>query len=137
MKLRAHFRHFLNPIMGWLVIVAVMLNASVTNGAMLERGADGKVQIVICSAQGTLNAWLDVQTGKIVTEDDEHQPDNTKKSKHCPMGTATQFVDHSTDFTPQFPIRIVQPFCPSAACLPPVIGQSPAKISVRGPPHSV
>ncbi len=120
-------------LLRWVVVCAVLLNVSVPAGAMLERGADGTIQVSICTAQGLLNAWLDVETGKLVEHDDEGQ-DKPDTRKRCPMASASPLAANAADFTIKYPVRIVLPFYMEMLDVRLVIGQSPARLSARGPP---
>lgn len=139
--LKAKFRALLHM----LVLCAVFLNVSVPAGAMLERSPDGTIKIIVCTAQGILNAWLDVETGQVALQDagqdgtDENgtgQNDNGIPTE-CPMASPTVMAASDGALVIFITVRIAQPFRTEMYGVKLVIGQSPARLSARGPPISL
>jgi len=133
-----HMLHpMLRPISHLVILCAVMFNTSVPAGAMLERGMDGKIRIAVCTAQGMLNAWLDVQTGQLVEEDDHKQSDDEQNRLDCQMVSPAPIANSDASSSVKLAVRIAQPFRTEMAGTKLVIGQSPARLSARGPPISI
>ena len=140
MFMRPPIKIALRLLFKWLILCAVLFNVSIPAGAMLERSVDGKMQVVICSAQGMLNAWLDVETGEMVVDGDQtpdDTPDDAKMPSECPMASPSPLADNAGAPSVKVLVRITLPFRTKIGELPPIIGQSPARLSARGPPISV
>lgn len=140
MFIRPYIKTVLQPLLKWLVLCALMLNVSVPAGAMLERGPEGNIQVVICSAQGMMSAWLDIETGDMVVQDDAPSPtdpNDPNMPSECPMASPAPLADSAGTPAVIIIVRIALPFCTEISGLTPVIGQSPARLSARGPPISV
>ena len=132
-------KSLLGSVLNWVILCAVLFNVSVPAGAMLERTTDGKVQIIVCTTQGILNAWLDVETGQLLEYNDEHQEDQDYSNlpTQCLMASPTPMADSDAAGATQIFIRIALPFRAEMTGVKLVIGQSPARLSARGPPISV
>ena len=130
-----HIKTKFRAVLRVLVLCAVIFNVSVPAGAMLERSPDGTVKIVICSAQGTLNAWLDVETGQMSLQDEGEGQDDIPTE--CPMASTAPMAASDATPTTFITIRIAQPFRTEMFGVKLVIGQSPARLSARGPPTSI
>jgi len=113
---------------------AVFFNVSIPAGAMLERAPDGTIEVTICSAQGMFNAWLNLETGQLVKQDDLDSQDDTDSPEQCPMASPSPLASSNAALEIFTVTRIAQPFRTEMSGVKLVIGQTPARLSARGPP---
>ncbi len=113
-----------------LVMGGLVMNTFIPAGAMLKTDMNGKTQITVCTQQGLMTAWLDPLTGKLQKNTDE----DSENMPHCPFAAPSSIIANMNNSSIHFVIAIAMPY---RASLPPTkrfIGQTPLRLSARGPP---
>lgn len=75
-----------------LIALAVTMRLAVPAGYMVTADESGRIQIEICTEQGTISRTLDLATGAYI--DDTGHPDGGDSVDHspCAFATGTQFA---------------------------------------------
>ncbi|WP_247744416.1 DUF2946 domain-containing protein [Ruegeria sp. R14_0] len=69
---------FVTPIFPVLTVLALVLTSAIPQGWMPAMGSDGKVLLVICTGEGTVEQWVDL-------DPDEPTHDDTDQRILCPF----------------------------------------------------
>ncbi|SLN56456.1 DUF2946 family protein [Ruegeria meonggei] len=69
-----------------LTVLALLLTGAIPQGWMPTMGDDGKVLLVLCTGEGTVEQWVDL-------DPDDPIHDNTDERAMCPFAGLTADVD--------------------------------------------
>ncbi|WP_254439291.1 DUF2946 domain-containing protein [Ruegeria arenilitoris] len=64
---------FLTRIFPVLTVIALVLTSAIPQGWMPAMGSDGKVLLVICTGEGTVEQWVDLNTDEPVHDDTDQR----------------------------------------------------------------
>lgn len=73
-----------------LAMIAVVQQSAIPRGYMLDRSANGQLAVVLCTSQGSITRWLDLESGELTETPDEGQSGNT--AQHCAFATAASLA---------------------------------------------
>jgi len=120
------------------IMVALFFDAFVPQGAMLERdAATGKVLITICSAQGSQSRWLDLETRTLLPEGQMPSEHDEQPQETCAYAGQLTAALGDAPHSVQYLTRIAVPFLAPQTPVQTYVGQSPSRLSARGPPVSI
>jgi len=120
------------------IALALLFEAFVPQGSMLERdAATGKVLITICSAQGTQSRWLDLETRTLLPEGQMPSEHDEQPQETCAYAGQLAAALGDVPNSVQYLTRIAVPFLAPQTPVQTYVGQSPNRLSARGPPVSI
>ncbi|MFY0637197.1 DUF2946 family protein [Maricaulis maris] len=129
-----HMRGLLAPWLFALAMIAVLQQSAIPRGYMLDRGNDGQLAVVLCTAQGSITRWLDLESGDLTETPGADASGNT--AQHCAFGAAVALA--ALPQTTSLPPRITRP---DSAAGPYLAQKAPARAHalppVRGPPATL
>ncbi len=70
----------LHRLSSFLVVIALAVAGMIPAGWMPTAGEDGRMLLVICTSDGTVEQWVDLDT------DDNHTPADPMEDRSCPFG---------------------------------------------------
>lgn len=117
------------------LLLGLLFQAFIPAGAMLKTDGQGKTTISVCTDQGLITAWIDPQTGELHRSTPSE--DGGDKKQHCAYAAMLTFFATNSSPVVQYVIAIAQPYRPAFHAMTSFIGQSPLRLSARGPPQSV
>jgi len=73
-----------------LAVIAAVQQSAIPRGYMLDRSDNGQLAVVLCTGQGSITRWLDLESGELSEEPDDGQTGNT--AQHCAFAAAASLL---------------------------------------------
>jgi len=117
-----------------LAMIAVVQQSAIPRGYMLDRGANGQLAVVLCTSQGSITRWLDLESGELSETPEDGQTGNT--AQHCAFAAAASLaaLPHHPPFIPP---HAAQTSAAPAPVAPGVLARQQARPPVRAPPATL
>ncbi len=89
----------MNQLSSYLVLIALAVAGMIPTGWMPTVGEDGKVLMVICTADGAIEQWVDLGD-----DTPSHEPDGHDGDRVCPFAALTHVA--ALEDTPTIPLDL-------------------------------
>ena len=129
-----HMRGILARWLFALAVIAAVQQSAIPRGYMLDRSDSGQLAVVLCTGQGSITRWLDLESGELSEEPGDGQTGNT--AQHCAFAAATSLLalPQVADLAPP-PNDL--PLATPARTVRVAVARQQARPPARGPPATL
>ena len=116
-----------------LAVIAAVQQSAIPRGYMLDRNDSGQLAVVLCTGQGSITRWLDLESGELSEEPDKGQTGNT--AQHCAFAAAASLL--ALPQVTDLPAPRDLPLATPARTVRVTIARQQARPPARGPPTTL